>query len=107
MEAGQLTLVDNIHTRPSERSTEGYMHAIYLVSPTAASIAAIIADYHEAPVYSGKCHILLSRRLPAELLEELRGCSLLMRHVQTLRELDVHFLSLQAGTPPLGPPHTP
>ena len=69
MEAGQLTLVDNIHTRPSERSTEGYMHVIYLVSPTAESIAAIIDDYQDAPVCGGQCHILLSHRLPAEQLD--------------------------------------
>ena len=100
MEAGQLTLVDNIHTHPSSRSTEGYMHAIYLVSPTAESIAAIIADYQEAAaVYGGQCHILLSRRLPAERLEQLRGCSLLMRHVHTLRELNVPFIALQVCAP--------
>ena len=95
MEAGQLTLVDNIHTRPSERSTEGYMHVIYLVSPIAESIDAVIADYQEVAVYGGRCHILLSCRLPAERLEQLRGCPLLMRHVHTLRELNVPFISLQ------------
>ena len=96
MEAGQLTLVDNIHTRPSERSTEGYMHAIYLLSPTAESLDALIADYQEVAVYRGRCHLLLSSRLPAERLEQLRGCPLLMRHVHTLRELNVPFIALQA-----------
>ena len=110
MEAGQLTLVDNIHTRPSERSTDGYMHVIYLVSPTAESIDAVIADYQEAAVYGGRCHILLSCRLPAERLEQLRGCPLLMRHVHTLRELNVPFIALQVCTRPLGslcPPGIP
>ena len=103
MEAGQLTLVDNIHTRPSERSTEGYMHVIYLVSPTAESIDAVIADYQEVAVYGGRCHILLSCRLPAERLEQLRGCPLLMHHVHTLRELNVPFISLQVCASPVGP----
>ena len=103
MEAGQLTLVDNIHTRPSERSTEGYMHVIYLVSPTAESIDAVIADYQEVAVYGGRCHILLSCRLPAERLEQLRGCPLLMRHVHTLRELNVPFISLQVCASPVCP----
>ena len=103
MEAGQLTLVDNIHTRPSERSTDGYMHVIYLVSPTAESIDAVIADYQEVAVYGGRCHILLSCRLPAARLEQLRGCPLLMRHVHTLRELNVPFIALQVcASPPLG-----
>ena len=98
MEAGQLTLVDNVHTEPSERAPAGlrsHMRVIYLVSPTASSIAAIVDDYQEAPIYGGACHILLSRRLPTEMLQELRDCSLLMRHVQTLRELNIGVVSLQ------------
>ena len=103
MEAGQLTLVENVATRPSLRAPEGLapqMAAIYLISPTASSIAAVIADYEDerrdGAVYGGACHILLCRRLPDELLQELRSCPQLMRHVKTLRELHLHFLALQA-----------
>ena len=74
------------------------MQAVYLLSPTAASVELLLADYEDGaePVYGGPAHVVFTRRLPEHLLARLKECAPLVRRARSLIEANFDFVALQA-----------
>ena len=95
-----LALVEAVEVAAERRAPDGaaYMQAVYLLSPTAASVELLLADYEDGaePVYGGPAHVVFTRRLPEHLLARLKECAPLVRRARSLREANFDFVALQA-----------
>ncbi|KAL1510817.1 hypothetical protein AB1Y20_007101 [Prymnesium parvum] len=95
-EASGVTLVDSIDAPHENRAPEALrerMDAVYFVTPTRRSVAALLRDYADAPpLYGGAAHIFFSRHLPQELLELVKR-SPVVGYVRTFREVNLEFLA--------------
>ena len=95
-----LALVEAVEVAAERRAPDGaaYMQAVYLLSPTAASVELLLADYEDGaePVYGGPAHVVFTRRLPEHLLARLKECAPLVRRARSLIEANFDFVALQA-----------
>ena len=95
-----LALVEAVEVAAERRAPDGaaYMQAVYLLSPTAASVELLLADYEDGaePVYGGPAHVVFTRRLPEPLLARLKECAPLVRRARSLIEANFDFVALQA-----------
>ena len=98
-----LALVEAVEVAAERRAPDGaaYMQAVYLLSPTAASVELLLADYEDGaePVYGGPAHVVFTRRLPEHLLARLKECAPLVRRARSLIEANFDFVALQARSP--------
>ena len=85
-----LALVEAVEVAAERRAPDGaaYMQAVYLLSPAAASVELLLADYEDGaePVYGGPAHVVFTRRLPEHLLARLKECAPLVRRARSLIE---------------------
>ncbi len=68
------------------REPQPAMEAVYYLSPTEASVAAVIADFERDPHQYAAIHLLFTYRLPDELLARLKA-SPAKPKIRLLREL--------------------
>ena len=83
-----FAVVDNV-TVPRQPNLR--VSGIYFITPTAASVKALIADYQKKPQHF-KAHIFFSSAVDPSLLQLIRGCSKLVDRLATLKEVNVEFL---------------
>lgn len=74
--------------------------AIYLVSPTEATIDAIISDFDKdaADVLYKKAHIFFTSMCPDALFKKLSSHKSVVRYIGTLEEIFVEFLPFESQT---------
>lgn len=67
------------------------MAGVYFITPTAASVKALINDFTKKPQHY-KAHIFFSSAVDPSLLQLIRGCSKLVERLSTLKEVNVEYI---------------
>jgi syntaxin-binding protein 1 len=91
MEQG-VTLVESIE---KPRQPLPNVEAIYFLSPSPASVDALVRDYAKKPQY-GDVHLFFSTHLPQTLFDKIKVGNVCDR-IRTFKELNLEFLAAEAG----------
>lgn len=88
-----VTMVDNLEKRRQPMPT---MEAIYIISPTQASIDKVKADFEDPdkPMYAA-AHIYVTYELDNMLIHSLKQSAELVARTKALRELYTEFLTVE------------
>ncbi len=90
MEQG-VTLVEPVYLR---REPQPAMEAVYYLTPTEASVDALIRDFEGEKEQYAAVHLLFSKRLPDELLARIKN-SAVKKKIRLLRELYLDYLAVE------------
>lgn len=70
------------------------MDAIYVLEPSAISVARLLEDYVKGNVLYGKnVFLYFLGRLPDQLFSEIKACSTLLKKLRGLSEINIDFLT--------------
>ena len=85
-----VAVVDNVLT---PREPQPDMTGIYFVTPTEASVRAIVSDFsRRGKAQYRKVHIFFSSAVDAEILEPIRRCAKLIECLVTLKEVNLEYI---------------
>jgi syntaxin-binding protein 1 len=75
------------------------MGAIYVLEPSPMSVARLLEDYAKGHVLYGKnVFLYFLGRLPDQLLDQIKGCTALLRRLKCLTEINIDFLTKEERT---------
>ena len=101
----RVTLVESLEKK---RQPFPEMEVVYIVSPTAESVAQICQDFDagRAQCMYGDVHIFFLSPLPDAQMAVLGKCSQLVQRIKTLKELNLAFLAVESQVFHLDMPRT-
>jgi syntaxin-binding protein 1 len=87
----KITLVESLEKK---RAPFPDMGGIYMLNPTATSVAKLLDDFAgNKSLYGNGIFLYFLGRLPDNLLDQIKTCKPLMKRLQALTEINVDFLA--------------